>query len=148
MRYSLSFLLNAFFIIGITLMISVFTGRFTEAVIVLISYAILRQLTGGVHLKSGTLCIVVSTAGATALSLAEFSYRIEVIVTVASLLLILIFAPYLVTITRVKKNHYPIMRAAAMLLVSTALLVDSPPLVASFFVQALTLIHMKGGERT
>lgn len=142
LKYSISFILNALFIIGFSLMISLFTGRVREVIIVLIGYALLRQVSGGVHLKSGTLCIIVSTAGATLLSFISFNSTILVQVTALSLLLALLFAPSRIEKqTRIPAKYYPLLKLASLAIIASNLVIQSAVLASAFLLQTLTLIR-------
>ncbi len=142
LKYSISFILNTLFIIGFSLLISLFTGKVNEVIIVLIGYAILRQVSGGVHLKSGTLCIIVSTAGATALSFVSFNSMILLLVTALSLLLALVFAPSRIEKqTRIPAKYYPLLKLASLAIIASNLVIQSDVLAAAFLLQTLTLIR-------
>ncbi len=52
LKYALAVLLNMVFILVFTLGIATITGKVVEAAILLGTFALLRQLTGGVHLKT------------------------------------------------------------------------------------------------
>lgn len=142
MEFSLSALLNAFFIIVISLGVAIFTGRISEAATILVAFAVLRQVSGGKHLEDGVLCIVVSTAGVLVLSMADFSNTVVHALNVASLLLAIIFAPSRIEgQTRIPKRFYPLLKVIAILIIAANLFIGSSVLAATFFVQALTLIR-------
>jgi len=142
MKYSLSILINTVSIIGLSLLVSVATGRFYEALTVLIAFALLRQMSGGIHLKSGTLCVVVSAAGVTLLSYASFASGIVYGFTGAAALLALIYAPSRIEKqSRIKPKYYPLLRGYSVLLISVNFLIGSPVIAASFLLQGLTLIR-------
>jgi len=144
LRYAISFILNAFFIIGASLLISLFTGKVIEVTIILIGYALLRQVSGGVHLKSGTLCIVISTAGATALSFVSFDRNTLILVTVVSLLLALVYAPSRIDKqTRIPAKYYPVLKLLSLLIISSSFVIHSAALASAFLLQTLTLVRRK-----
>lgn len=144
LKYAISFILNAFFIIGASLLISLFTGKVIEVTIILIGYALLRQVSGGVHLESGTLCIVISTAGATALSFVSFDRNTLVLVTVVSLLLALVYAPSRIDKqTRIPAKYYPVLKLLSLLIISSSFFIHSAALASAFLLQTLTLVRRK-----
>lgn len=149
LRYSLATILNALFIIGFSLAISLFTGHIVSALIVLFSFALLRQVSGGIHLKDGTLCVIVSTAGVTVISFADFGHTLTVTLTLISLLLTAAFAPSRIERqTRIKAKFYPLLKLIAILVISSNFLFGSTVLALTFFVQSSTLIRsLKGGEK-
>ncbi|WP_391574393.1 accessory gene regulator ArgB-like protein [Cohnella sp.] len=145
LKYSISFILNAIFIIGFSLLISLFTGKIQEVIIVLIGYALLRQVSGGVHLKSGTLCIIISTVGATVLSFVSFNSTILLLATALSLLLALIFAPSRIEKqTRIPEKYYPLLKLISLALIASNLVIQSAVLASAFLLQTLTLIRGRG----
>ncbi|MBY7740315.1 accessory gene regulator B family protein [Paenibacillus polymyxa] len=56
LKHALAVTLNVIFITGSTILIALITGKVKE-----VAFAFLRQMTGGVHLKSGMSCVAVST---------------------------------------------------------------------------------------
>ncbi|SFA91195.1 accessory gene regulator B [Cohnella sp. OV330] len=147
LKYAVSFLLNAIFIIVLSLIISAFTGRVLETLIALISYAVLRQLSGGLHLKSGMACVVISTAGITAISMLDLNQDWKYILTAVSALLALIYSPSRIgKQTRISKKYYPYLKVASVVLILIGIMVGSSSIIVAFFVQSLTLIRLKGGE--
>jgi accessory gene regulator B len=142
LKYGISFVINTFSIIALSLIISIFTGRTAEVGAALISYALLRQVSGGLHLKSGMLCIIVSTAGITALSLVQLEQSYLWAVTSVSLVLALIYAPSRIEKqTKIPARFYPMLKLLSMLIIASNFLFNSSVLAAAFFVQCLTLIR-------
>lgn len=141
LRYSLMMILNPVFAVSGALLISLFTGRTAEVAIILVSFALLRHVSGGVHLKSTEACILVSAGGATALSFITVDNLWTLILNIASCLLVLLFAPSrLEKSTWVQKQSYPTLRLIALLIVASNFLIQSPVMAVAFFTQALTLI--------
>lgn len=93
LKFSLGIILNAVSIITLTLLVSIGTGRTISALIALIGFAILRQLTGGLHLQSGTWCVLVSTLLFTGISLIHLSDGATTIITVLALIVVIVLAP-------------------------------------------------------
>lgn len=143
MAYALSFILNTLSVILLSIFISLLTGRTTEAVIVLLAFSLLRQVSGGFHLKSGMLCILVSSAGVTAISLVPQLQSATVFTTtLIALVLTIVFAPSKIDQqTKIPKKFYPALKLLAALMVSTNLFLGSSVLAITFLVQALTLIR-------
>ncbi|MFC5653517.1 accessory gene regulator ArgB-like protein [Paenibacillus solisilvae] len=149
LRYSISFFLNALFIILLSLLIALLTHRVPEAGIVLVAFAALRQVSGGAHLKSGTLCVVVSTAIITVLSFMSFMNDSSILWTnLASLLLVSLFAPSRIEQqTRIKETYYPLLKILSIVMVGSNFLIGSSVLAATFLAQSLTLIRQVPGRR-
>src|SRR5690554_6866811 len=67
MKFSLILVLNTFLIIILSLIIGWASGKFMETVLTLLSFAILKFFSGGIHLKSSDNCVLWSTVGLTLL---------------------------------------------------------------------------------
>jgi len=146
-RHTLVFLLNIIPIIVLTTIIGLVTGRLAEMWTVLLSFAILRQVSGGLHMGTSEMCILVTTIGATVLSFAQFPLAAIHIMTLVSLILVLIFAPSRIEgRTLFPKKHFKYLKAAAAILVLSNFLVQSSEIAAAFLAQSLMLIRLKGGE--
>jgi len=142
LKYALIFILNAASIILLSLLVALFTGRVGETVSVLVFFALLRQLSGGLHLKSGVWCVAVSTAGVTAISFASFSGPAVIGITAAAAILVLLYAPSgIEKQTRIPPRFYPLLKLLSFLLVCSNLLLGSAVVGTAFLVQAITLIR-------
>lgn len=145
LKYSLALLINAAAIIIISLMVALFTGRFIQAVTILISFAILRQVSGGVHLKSGTWCVIGTTALITLLSFIDLNLNWICILNAASFILAAVFAPSRIEKqSKIPKKFYPLLKVLSCLMICSNFIFLSPIIAASFFVQSLTLIKLRG----
>jgi accessory gene regulator B len=140
MKHSLSFVLNTVFIISLSLLIALFTNRISEAALALLTYAILRQVSGGAHLKSGMLCVVVSTLMITVISLMSFNAEIVLILNVITVILALVLSPKIHRRTRIKLQYYPLLKMISVLIICTNFYFESPVLATAFFIQTLSLI--------
>ncbi|ASA20894.1 accessory gene regulator ArgB-like protein [Paenibacillus donghaensis] len=147
LKYALEGVYNALLIIVGTLLISAFTGRTAEAVTILISFALLRQISGGKHLKSGVGCVIFTTAAFTLLSWIRPDMGLTQILNVISLLLVSKYAPSRIEQqSRIPRAYYPVLKIMAALLIGINFVVASPVIAVSFFAQALTLIHFPRRE--
>lgn len=149
LRYTLASILNAVFIIILSLTIALLTGKFVNALVVLVAFALLRQVSGGIHLKDGTLCVLVTTAGVTAVSYVQFGRPLVIGMTIAALILAVIFAPSRIERqTRIPAKFHPLLKLIAVLMISTNFILLSAVLATTFLIQSLTLIRsLKGGEK-
>lgn len=149
LKHALAVILNLVFIISLTIIISIFTGNVIEAVTVMAAFAFLRQLTGGIHLKSGMGCVAVSTLLFTGLSFIKLDYNWTIGVTLVSMLLIFVFAPAgIERQTRIPPRYFPLLRSGALIVVSFNLWIANPFIAISFFVQSLSLINIRRWERS
>lgn len=145
LHFATGLFLNTIFIIGGTLLISLWTGNTGQAALVLVGFAVLRQLTGGIHLRSGTLCVLYSTAIFTIISSVTFAKEWAIIITVLTLVLIILFAPSGIDKqSRINPKYFPAMKIAAACIVASNLLVQSSALSLCYLIQGLTLIHGRG----
>lgn len=140
LTYSLSLMINAFLIISLSLLISVFTDKTKEVVLILTSFAVLRQVSGGLHLKSGLWCVIATTAGATTLSLITMTNTWTISITVVSLLGMILWAPTNIEKqSRIPKKYYPLLKMLSCMVVGVNLIFISDVIALTFLVQALTL---------
>lgn len=141
LKFAISVVLNVVFIIALTLVVSLLTGRTSEALQILISFALLRQVSGGAHLRSGTACILFTATLFTVLSFVEVSPLYVMLMNAASLLVVLWLAPIgIERQTRIPKRHWHKLKIVALLLVASNFVVGSPVIAASFLAQSLSLI--------
>lgn len=148
MAYSLSFLLNMILIIVLSLLIALITGRIESACYILLGFPVLRQVSGGVHLDSAALCIVVSVSGVTAASFVpDFAPTTIQIVTLITAAYAAVFAPSRIEQqTRISRKYFPMLRAIAVGIILLNLIICSAPLAIAFAAQAASLTRRKGGD--
>jgi accessory gene regulator B len=145
LKYSLAIVLNTAFIILGTLLISFITGRTKETLILLIVFASIRQISGGIHLKSGMKCVLATTTTFTILSLMQLDLLYIHIFNVVSVILYLVYAPARIRRqNRIPRKYYPLLKILSVVVVSSGFLFQSTTLTMCFLVQGLTLISWKG----
>ncbi|WP_170948070.1 accessory gene regulator B family protein [Paenibacillus sp. 7516] len=151
LNHSLIISLNFFSVVGLSAIGSLLTGHGKEAAILLIAFAILRQLTGGLHLESSTWCAVATAGTATLLSLVTLNHLTTILLSAVGLLCIVIFAPAgIEDQTIIPPRFYPILKVAGMIIISSNFLLSSPYLAMAFFAQGIMLVAyvlFKGGEK-
>lgn len=141
LKYALSVILNVVSIVSITLLVSMLTGRTKEAVLILISFALLRQASGGVHIKSGTLCVLVTTALFTLISYIRLADLYAAAITAVSLVIILWLAPIDIDRqTRIPKRHWSKLKVVAALFVMSNFFIGSSVVALSYLAQSLSLM--------
>ncbi|WEK53986.1 MAG: accessory gene regulator B family protein [Candidatus Cohnella colombiensis] len=142
LEFPIAAILNAVSIIIFSLGISLLTGRVTETSIVLVGYALLRQVSGGIHLRSGDICVLLSVTGIALLSLTNFNPSVVLTFNIISMLLALIYAPSRIeNQTRIPKKFHPLLKVLSALIIATNFLIHSSALSGAYLVQALTLIR-------
>lgn len=143
-QYGMAVVLNTVSIIIFSLLVSIWTGRFVETVIAMIGFATLRQVSGGVHLKSGELCIFVSVTVISLLSFAEFGTITIVLMNMIAFILVLIFAPSRIDKqTRIPKQYFKYLRLIALAIITISIFINHSVLAASLLAQSLTLIRKR-----
>ncbi|WP_219838061.1 accessory gene regulator B family protein [Paenibacillus sp. R14(2021)] len=155
LKYSVSFLLNTVSIVLLAIVTAFITGKVEETFIALISFALLRQVSGGYHLKSGMLCITVSTGVIILLSFSTFSTAVNHLLLALAFILSLIYAPAQIEKqTRIplrlrekviwgRPAYYFILKVISLLLILLGYFYGNSVIAASFFVQAVLLIHKR-----
>ncbi|OKP91362.1 accessory gene regulator ArgB-like protein [Paenibacillus sp. P32E] len=141
LSFSLALLINAFAIVSLTVIIALFTNKVGAAITALLSFAVLRQLSGGIHLKSGMGCIALTTGIMTFISFTNPNQTSIFLLNITSVALVLIFAPSRIERqSRIPEKYYPHLKIVSALLVSMNFLISSPIVSVSFFIQSITLI--------
>ncbi|NUU74788.1 accessory gene regulator B family protein [Paenibacillus xylanilyticus] len=151
LNHSLIITLNFFTVIALSVLGSFFTGHGRETAIILISFALLRQLTGGLHLESSTWCAVATAGTATLLSLISLSHITTLVLTVVGLICVLIFAPAgIEDQTIIPERFYPILKVAGIIIITSNFWIESSHTAIAFCAQGLMLaayVLFKGGEK-
>ncbi|WP_058830678.1 accessory gene regulator ArgB-like protein [Paenibacillus polymyxa] len=144
LKHALAVILNIVFITVATIIIALLTGKAGEVFTIMMTFAILRQMTGGVHLKSGMGCVVVSTLLFTGLSFITLDHKWTMIATGISMILILLFAPAgIEKQTRIPPKYFSALKVAAFILVGFNLWFTHPFIAISILAQSLTLINLR-----
>lgn len=142
MKFSLSLLINLMAITTLSLAIGALTGKFSETLLVLVSIAILRQVSGGIHLKTSEACVIFSTLAVVAIPHLPINEKWCIILTIVSAVLVLIFAPSRIEEqTRIPRKYWPLLKIIAFLIVSSNFLLQSGILACAFFLQSVGLIR-------
>lgn len=146
-RHSIAFLLNVIPIILLSSTIGLLTGKFLEMWIALAAFGLLRQTSGGIHLRSSEMCIVFSTVGATIISFSDFNVLVIITMTALSMILVLLFAPSRIEgRTLFPKKNFIYLRVFSVFIVCINFYVQSSVIASAFFIQSLMLITLKRGE--
>lgn len=147
LKHALAILFNVMFIVVFTLLISIFSGNVREAVIALTGFAILRQFSGGYHLKTGAGCIAFTTALFTLVTFVDMGIAAVLVMNALSLLLVMLFAPSRIERqSRIPSKHYSKLRLISCFIVMFNFVLQSPTLAVIFLIQAISLLRWKGGQ--
>ncbi|WP_371318182.1 accessory gene regulator B family protein [Paenibacillus elgii] len=139
--YSLSLLINTLTAVLATLLFCFFTGHLSEAIITIMTFLLLRYISGGFHLKSSVACCIFSTCLLIGLSHVNFEYlKYGLILDIASIIIFLFKAPEgLENVSRINPKFYPLLKILSVLCVGTNLYLHYSLLSAIFIAQAFTL---------
>lgn len=135
-RYRLAEVLHVAVIFGVSLAISLFSGKAVEVIIILVAFGVLRKFSGGFHCKTLEGCEAFTITLAASISLIHTDYTITV--NSAALLILILF-------TNKKDTRN---RVFSVLLVASNFIIQSDAAAMSFLAQTLTLIRLKGGGHT
>jgi len=153
MRHSLIAIINFATVVVLTLLGTLVTGKMDQAVMLLKCFALLRMVSGGLHLESSIKCAIVTAGTATALSMISINHSWTTGLTIISMFIVLNYAPSgIENQTRIPERFYPALTVIAFLIVASNLWFGSSMAAIAFFIQALTLVaneqFSKGGETT
>ncbi|UPK45912.1 accessory gene regulator B family protein [Paenibacillus pabuli] len=153
MRHSLIAIINFATVVLLTLIGTMVTGKLDQAVMLLKCFALLRMVSGGLHLESSIKCAIVTAGTATVLSMISINYSWTIALTAISMFIVLNYAPTgIENQTRIPERFYPSLTVISFLLVASNLWFLSSMAAIAFFIQALTLVanehFTKGGETT
>ncbi|NOU80601.1 accessory regulator AgrB [Paenibacillus sp. LMG 31459] len=144
LKHSLAILINTFSIMVLSLVIGLVTRRVSEVIVVLVAFALLRMVSGGLHLKSGTWCVIVTTLGVSVLSQVALIPVIVAWITTISLVLAAIFSPTdLRKQSRISVRFYPLLKVISVVMVASNYFFSSSTIAVSFLLQTLLLIPWK-----
>jgi accessory gene regulator B len=140
MKFSLIILLNALATIILTMAVGLVTGKFWDTVLVLISFAVLRFFSGGLHLRSSEACVVVSTAVLALIPHLPLDQYTQVI-TIISFILTVLFAPSNAEgHHRVAQSKKLLFKLIASAIVASNFIWNSDVLAVSFLVQCTLIL--------
>lgn len=141
LRYALNAIINAIIIISFVLVIGLITGKFYESILAVLAFPVLRYFSGGMHLKSSTICNIISTIIILICVYMPISYWYNgIVLNIVSLILLVIFAPSGIKQSKMKKENYKYLKLVALLIVGSNFVFQSPMLSLAFFAQSVTTI--------
>lgn len=144
--YALNIVTNTVSIAALSLIIGILTGEFWRTAAMLVTFAVIRFITGGYHLKSGIFCVVVSTVVLSTMPLINLSDLMTNIFTLVACIIIAAFAPSnFDKYAWISEKHYPRLKVIAFALVSINFFVVSDILALTYILQASLLPFKEGG---
>lgn len=144
--YALHIIFNTAAIVILALTLGVISGKLGSTALTLASFATLRYVSGGYHLKSGVACVIVSTAIVVAIPHVEIGAMWAYALTAMALVITAVRAPNNYDkYARIPKRFYPLLKFIACVVIAVNFAVVSETLAITYIVQALLLL---GGEKT
>lgn len=148
LAYPIIIFFNVLLTLFMALIVAAFLDQVYEVFLYLLAFALLRFFSGGLHLKSPELCIVLTALGANVLAALPALDAYVPVLNVLTLLLCLLYAPSNVQKqTNFPERYNPILKVIAIIIVSTNFWFNSSLLSAAWFIQALTLIRIGGDHK-
>jgi accessory gene regulator B len=143
-KFALQLFIETILTLLTAVVISSFTNKTIETLIVLIAFAILRAVSGGFHFKTAAACILSTSIGANIAAFSQFNDTVILVMGGTSLLLAAIFAPSKIeNQTRIPKKYYPALKIISLVIISTNFLFMSSILASAFLIQSITLIRKR-----
>lgn len=148
-RYSIKFLIANITPVVFLIISSLVFRRFSEVLVALVGFSVLRMFSGGYHIKSADICVVASIV--TIYLIVVISPNIVNIVKVIdliSIVLVVIYAPSNINKqTRIKEKYYIYLKIISVFIVAINLIIQSEILTVAFFIQSISLIRVVNSEK-
>jgi accessory gene regulator B len=101
-------------------------------------------MSGGVHLKSGMSCVIVSTLIANSISLIELKIGFTYIITVIAFIIVVFWSPTnLEGKSLIPKKYYSLLKILSTTLVGMNFFIHSDMLALAFLMQGITLFFKR-----
>jgi len=142
LMFSLTVVLNAIFCTIMILGIGAVTGRFLEALLLLVSFVVLRFFSGGMHLPTSKLCNFISISLFVILMHLPVPYwTAGFICNAVAFLLVLIYAPTkdIMHLNLLGPKYTLHFKIACILFIGVNFWLQSPYMAMAFLAQTLTL---------
>lgn len=135
--------------ITLILLIALLTNNLTSISLSLLGFALLRFFSGGIHLKNIVACATLSTIVIFIIPvLGDMIEGYVHYLTIVTVLIVAIYSPSNIRKqTRIPEKFFIHLKIISIMIVVSNLLIESSVLSVAYFVQAITLIRLKGGEK-
>lgn len=148
-EYGIKFLLTNVTPILLVALYGFFTNEIADILLALSGFCLLRMVSGGYHIKTPEICIIVSLV--MIYSLSQFGYLVSgylVYINLMSLILVSALAPSNIRDQTLIPEEYDIhLRIISIVIVVLSMFINNEIITVSIFAQSLTLINSwRGGE--
>jgi accessory gene regulator B len=142
--YGLKIIINTLSVILLTLTLGWMFGWLKEVIVVLVAFAILRSFSGGYHIKSSDLCILVSSGLMLLITatceLVNVPIYIYYTMNIISLIVMIMFSPSNKTKIKKEPKKFFAYKIISSLMIITLYVVHNELITITFFIQTITII--------
>jgi accessory gene regulator B len=138
LKYASSLLINTLTAITAALLISMVTGHFYSCLIGIVSFTLVRFVSGGMHMSTSVSCCVLSIVIFITASYVNFDYSsIFILMDITSIIILMITAPNdIKNVSSIDPKYYPLLKLIAVVLVASNFWIQSSVLTAAFIIEA------------
>jgi accessory gene regulator B len=150
MKFAITIILDILSVISVVILLGLATNSLKEACLALFGFALLRFFSGGKHVKSSILCIIISVSLISIIIFTPIPLNLIRTIQIISFVLVAFFSPaFIENHIRIKKDYIPFLKIVSIIIVSSNFYWDSSILTKCFFIQSLTLLEIrrKGGNK-
>ncbi|MBW7454129.1 accessory gene regulator ArgB-like protein [Paenibacillus sepulcri] len=147
LQFSIEALFNTFGTLIAALILSLMTGKTQETIYAMLAFAVLRAVSGGIHLKHSWTCLVSTSIAANIVGFSSISNLTVYCLTIVCILLAILYAPSRIEQqTRIPSKYFPLLRWISVLIVCSNFYFQSSIVAISFLIQCILLIKWRGGD--
>lgn len=141
LQYALIIYINTSLIFIQCLLIGWLTNKLTETLLCFLVFTVLRFFSGGKHASSTMACNLLSTLVLASIPhLAVQDTKWVLLETIASLLIMAMFAPNIDSETDIDARYYPVLKAVSLCIVVSNLFFQSGYIGLCLLAQSVTII--------
>lgn len=144
LRYGFIVFLEGALIAALTTIIGWASGEPGATLLTLLLFVVIRQISGGFHFRSSTLCIAFSTALLTLLPHIPLPDGASLYLTLSSLVAFAVYAPSGIKgRTRIDEKNYKWLKLISLIFISINLLLQSEIFAKVIITQALLIVKYR-----
>ncbi|WEK54328.1 MAG: accessory gene regulator B family protein [Candidatus Cohnella colombiensis] len=148
LKYALASVINLVGTVLLAVLLAILLDHVVGTLVALVSFGMLRSVSGGYHMNSSVHCMIVTALAANAIPYIQLSSTVILIMTVVSVILAMLFAPSNIEkSSRIPARYYPLLKLIATLIISSNLLFNSSVAATCFLLQSSFLIPFSKKRR-
>jgi accessory gene regulator B len=143
MHFGMIIILNLLLTVILSVIFSLILGTFSETSITLVGFVLLRQFSGGYHLKNTDACVISSSILLIAIPFIDhYSQPISMYLNYFTLLTLLLFAPhtYKFSYKEAPRTYVKFKIIAILIVVVNFIFIESSILSLTFFTVSLSML--------